>query len=104
MNKIPGLSEYMKLQKVALELNAPFSNMRKPSAYERLLLDVVRENATLFMRLDEVEAAWIWADKIIEGWDENLTPLRSYAVGTDGPSAAIELIAKDKRRWHDADC
>lgn len=104
MNKIPGLSEHMRLQKVNLDLNLPLSDTRKPSAYERLLLDVVRENATLFMRLDEVEAAWIWTDKIIEGWRENLTPLRSYAAGSDGPTAAIELIVKDGRRWHEAQC
>ncbi len=104
MNKIPGLSEHMRLQKVALELNNPINHKRKSSAYERLLLDVIRDNATLFMRLDEVEAAWKWADKIIEGWSDNLTPLRTYTAGTDGPSASIELIARDGRSWHDECC
>ncbi|MCF6173516.1 MAG: glucose-6-phosphate dehydrogenase [Campylobacteraceae bacterium] len=104
MNKIPGLSKNMKLQRVALELNNPINQKRKSSAYERLLLDVVLDNATLFMRLDEVEAAWKWADKIIEGWEENSTPMRNYTAGTDGPSAAIELIARDGRSWHDECC
>lgn len=101
MNKIPGLSESMQLQQVELELNAPMNNRRKPEAYERLLLDVIRANPTLFMRLDEVEAAWKWADSIIEGWAANMTPMKKYNAGTDGPSAAIHLIARDGRSWHD---
>ena len=78
MNKIPGLSENMKLQEVNLELNAPHTKKRKSDAYERLILDVIRANATLFMRLDEVEAAWKWADPIIEGWENNLLPMKKY--------------------------
>ena len=101
MNKIPGLSASMQLQQVELELNAPMNNRRKPEAYERLLLDVIRANPTLFMRLDEVEAAWKWADTIIEGWAANMTPMKKYNAGTDGPSAAIHLIARDGRSWHD---
>ncbi len=101
MNKIPGLSESMHLQPVELELNASHNTQRKPEAYERLLLDVIRANPTLFMRLDEVEAAWKWADKIIEGWSNNLTPMKSYNAGSDGPSAAVQLIARDGRSWHD---
>ncbi len=101
MNKIPGLSEQMHLQKVDLELNAPLDEPRKPEAYERLLLDVIRSNPTLFMRLDEVEAAWKWADIILEGWAENMVPMKSYAAGTDGPTAAIELVARDARTWHE---
>jgi glucose-6-phosphate 1-dehydrogenase len=101
MNKIPGLSETMRLQQVSLELNAPLNMDHKPDAYERLLLDVIRANPTLFMRLDEVEAAWKWADVILEGWAENIVQMKSYSAGTDGPSAAIQLIARDGRSWHD---
>lgn len=101
MNKIPGLSEVMKLQQVDLELNSPHTQQRKPDAYERLILDVIRDNATLFMRLDEVEAAWKWTDKIIEGWQNNMTPMKFYPAGTDGPTAAVQLIAKDGRSWND---
>ncbi|HHD77382.1 MAG TPA: glucose-6-phosphate dehydrogenase, partial [Campylobacteraceae bacterium] len=101
MNKIPGLSEQMRLQQVDLELNAPMETSRKPEAYERLLLDVIRANPTLFMRLDEVEAAWKWADLILEGWAENIVPMKSYSAGSDGPSAAIALIERDGRSWHD---
>ena len=101
INKVPGLSENMRLQEVDLELNAPVTNKRKNDAYERLLLDVIRSNPTLFMRLDEVEEAWKWVDTIIEAWENNLTPMTSYTAGTNGPSASIQLIAKDGRAWHD---
>jgi len=101
MNKIPGLSEQMRLQQVDLELNSPTNEERKPEAYERLMLDVIRSNPTLFMRLDEVEAAWKWADIILKGWSENIVPMKSYSAGTDGPTAAVELIARDGRSWHD---
>ncbi len=101
MNKVPGLTKQMHLQEVDLELNAPVNVERKIGAYERLLLDVIRSNPTLFMRLDEVEAAWKWADAILEGWAENSVPMKSYSAGTDGPSSAIALIERDGRSWHD---
>lgn len=101
MNKIPGLSEQMRLQQVDLELNSPIDTARKPEAYERLLLDVIRSNPTLFMRLDEVEAAWKWADVILKGWSENIVPMKSYQAGTDGPSASIQLVVQDGVSWHD---
>lgn len=101
MNKIPGLSEEMRLQQVELELNTPLTLSHKPTAYERLLLDVIRANPTLFMRLDEVEAAWKWADVILDAWAENQVPMKNYSAGTDGPTAGIELIARDGRSWHD---
>ncbi|WP_309497160.1 glucose-6-phosphate dehydrogenase [Sulfurovum sp.] len=101
MNKIPGLSEQMKLKKVELELNTPLNMEHKPDAYERLLLDVIRANPTLFMRLDEVDAAWKWADIILDAWAEDTVPMKSYSAGTDGPSAAVQLIARDGRSWHD---
>ena len=101
MNKIPGLGETMQLQEVNLELNAPHTDKRKPDAYERLILDVIRANPTLFMRLDEVEAAWRWADPILEGWDSNLVPMKKYTAGSGGPTAAVQLIAQDGRSWND---
>jgi len=101
MNKVPGLTEQMNLQSVELELNAPELKKRKFSAYERLLLDVIRSNPTHFMRLDEVEAAWKWVDGIIEAWEENLVPMKSYTAGTEGPTAAIAMIERDGRSWHE---
>lgn len=101
MNKIPGLNEQMRLKQVELELNNPIEQDRKPEAYERLLLDVIRSNPTHFMRLDEVEAAWRWADIILEGWEENIVPMKEYSAGTDGPTAAIAMIERDGRSWHE---
>jgi len=102
MHKIPGLDEKMKLQEVSLELNPPRSFVRKNEAYERLLLDVIRANPTLFMRLDEVKAAWKWTDKIISAWQNNITPMQTYKAGTNGPSSAISMLAKDERVWHES--
>jgi glucose-6-phosphate 1-dehydrogenase len=70
-------------------------------AYERLLMDVVRGNPTLFMRKDEVAAAWRWIDPILEGWaTEGVLP-RPYPAGSWGPSDATALIARDGRAWHE---
>lgn len=101
MNKVPGLADGMKLQQVDLELNSQQKVKKQPNAYEKLILDAICSNPTLFMRLDEVELAWKWADKIIEGWKNNITPMKRYSAGTDGPSAGIQLIAIDGRSWND---
>ncbi len=101
MNKIPGLNEGMRLQQVELDLNVAENAPRVPDAYEHLLLDVIRDNPTLFMRRDEVEAAWVWADKILDGWKmQGITP-KHYIAGTDGPSASIALIERDGRSWYE---
>ena len=101
MHKIPGLTGQMRLRPVELELNSPEKSPRKPEAYERLLLDVVRGNATLFMRRDEVEAAWKWADVILSAWDEGTVPMKHYSAGSEGPSGAIAMIERDGRSWHE---
>jgi len=74
---------------------------RHPEAYERLLMDVVRGNQTLFMRRDEVEAAWSWVDPIIAAWAESGNAPRPYSAGSWGPSAAIALVERDGRTWHE---
>ena len=104
MNKIPGLGKGMQLRPVELELNTVENDPQSPTAYERLLLDVVKNDATLFMRRDEVEAAWQWADTIIQAWEEDNIKVKKYSAGTDGPSSAVALIERDGRSWHeDAD-
>lgn len=100
MNKVPGLSEGMRLQKVELDLNIAENAPRAPDAYEHLILDVIRNNPTLFMRRDEVEAAWVWTDKILNGWKEKDIKPKSYQAGTNGPSASIAMIEKDGRSWY----
>jgi len=77
---------------------------RHREAYERLLMDVVRGNQTLFMRRDEVEIAWAWVDPIIAAWRESGAAPRPYPAGSWGPSAAIALVERDGRTWYeDAD-
>jgi glucose-6-phosphate 1-dehydrogenase len=70
-------------------------------AYERLLMDVVRGNPTLFMRKDEVAAAWRWIDPILDGWQSEGVVPRPYPAGSWGPSDATALIARDGRAWHE---
>lgn len=74
---------------------------RMPDAYERLLMDVVRGNQTLFMRGDEVEAAWKWIDPIIETWETSGRKPELYDSGSTGPMGAVEMIARDYRRWRE---
>ncbi len=74
---------------------------RYPDAYERLLMDSVRGNPTLFMRRDEVEAAWSWVEPIIEAWEDSREPPRLYPAGSWGPTSAIALIERDGRTWYE---
>ena len=101
INKVPELSQNMRLEEVDLELITPSTSNRKNEAYERLLLDVIKSNPTLFMRLDEVESAWKWVDTILEAWDDNLVPMKKYTAGTNGPSASVQLVAVDGRDWYE---
>jgi glucose-6-phosphate 1-dehydrogenase len=72
-----------------------------PDAYERLIMDVIRGNQTLFMRGDEVEAAWEWADPIIAGWEGRHDVPKLYDPGSPGPEDALVLMHRDGRRWRD---
>ncbi len=72
-----------------------------PDAYERLIMDVIRGNQTLFMRGDEVEAAWAWTDPIIAGWDDRGDKPKRYDPFSTGPEEALMLLHKDGRRWRE---
>ncbi|MFT0859919.1 glucose-6-phosphate dehydrogenase [Ancylobacter sp. G4_0304] len=99
MIKDPGPGG-IRLTHVPLDMSfAKAFKVRNPDAYERLILDVVRGNQTLFMRRDEVQAAWEWVDPILEAWRNSKEPPRPYTAGTWGPSAAIALIERDGRTW-----
>ncbi len=101
MIKDPGPGG-MRLRQVPLDMSFSTAfGVRNPDAYERLVLDVVRGNQTLFMRRDEVEAAWRWIDPILEAWAASAEPPKPYTAGTWGPSAAIALIERDGRTWAD---
>ena len=71
-----------------------------PEAYERLLLDVMTGDASLFMRRDAVEASWTWVTEILKGWETHSTKwLPEYPAGTWGPIEADRLIETDGRKW-----
>jgi len=70
-------------------------------AYERLIMDVIRGNQTLFMRGDEVEAAWAWTDPIIQGWEARNDVPKPYDNGSVGPGDAVELMRRDGRQWRE---
>ncbi|MFZ3582567.1 glucose-6-phosphate dehydrogenase [Loktanella sp. DJP18] len=70
-------------------------------AYERLIMDVIRGNQTLFMRGDEVEAAWAWTDPLIDGWEGRNDVPKHYEQGSAGPEDAMMLMHRDGRRWRD---
>ncbi|MFP7672778.1 glucose-6-phosphate dehydrogenase [Marivita sp. S0852] len=72
-----------------------------PDAYERLIMDVIRGNQTLFMRGDEVEAAWAWTDPLIEGWQARNDVPKEYDAGSVGPEDALMLMHRDGRKWRD---
>src|SRR5437763_655666 len=104
MAKAPGLDRQgLRLREVPLDLGLmnAFSEYRRRIAYERLLLDLIEGDPTLFVRRDEVEAQWTWIDRIRAAWaDKSMTP-RPYPSGTWGPSAAIALTERDGISWHE---
>ena len=102
MIKDPGPGG-MRLRYVPLDMSFAESFAdRNPDAYERLIMDVIRGNQTLFMRRDEVEAAWRWIDPIIGAWEDNKQPAQLYTAGTWGPSGSIALIEREGRTWHES--
>ncbi|GAA2868350.1 glucose-6-phosphate dehydrogenase [Streptosporangium fragile] len=101
MAKEPGAGEVtLKPVPLGLSFAETFAG-RVPDAYERLLLDVLAGNPTLFMRRDEVEAAWRWIDPIRSEWDAQTMPPEPYAAGTPGPAGALDLVARSGRSWHE---
>jgi glucose-6-phosphate 1-dehydrogenase len=104
MAKEPGLDrEGIRLREVPLNLSldSEFAGTRRRIAYERLLLDLIEGDQTLFVRRDEVEAQWTWIDAIRAGWVANDMKPKSYASGSWGPSAAVALTERDGVTWQD---
>jgi glucose-6-phosphate 1-dehydrogenase len=99
LSKQPG--EIMRLRPVNLGLH--FSDTFKEKsldAYERLITDVAKGNLTLFMRRDELDAAWAWIDPIREGWLQSDEAPKPYTAGSWGPAASSALIGRDEFSWH----
>lgn len=104
MAKQPGLDrEGVRLREVPLNLSldTEFASTRRRIAYERLLLDLIEGDPTLFVRRDEVEAQWEWVDAIRAGWEAQGMKPKPYASGSWGPSAAIALTERDGVTWHE---
>jgi glucose-6-phosphate 1-dehydrogenase len=95
--KIPGTR--MKLRPVNMEFLYGTSFLsQSPEAYERLIMDAMRGDATLFTRDDEVEAQWRIIDPILQGWSQSDGAVPQYEAGTDGPEEANALMAEG-HRW-----
>jgi glucose-6-phosphate 1-dehydrogenase len=103
MAKTPGLDRQgVRLREMSLDIGAnAFSEYRRRIAYERLLLDLIEGDPTLFVRRDEVEAQWSWIDRIRAGWTERGMTPRPYPAGAWGPTAAIALAERDGISWHE---
>jgi glucose-6-phosphate 1-dehydrogenase len=104
MAKTPGLDRQgVRLREIPLDIGLAnaFSEYRRRIAYERLLLDLIEGDPTLFVRRDEVEAQWTWIDRIRAAWAEKGITPRPYPAGTWGPSAAIALTERDGISWHE---
>jgi glucose-6-phosphate 1-dehydrogenase len=97
--KIPG--DELALGGVAMDFGYA-KGFRRPAmdAYERLLLDCMRGQGTLFVRRDVVDLQWRFVTPILEAWETSLTPPALYDRGSCGPPEADALIARDGRRWH----
>jgi glucose-6-phosphate 1-dehydrogenase len=98
-SKLPGPKVRIYPVKMDFHYGATFGDS-SPEAYERLLLDVMAGDATLFMRRDAVEAAWAWMMGILDAWDAGRTRyLPEYPTGEWGPVEADRLIKADGRKW-----
>lgn len=96
--KEPG--EGIRLSDVALNLDfAEASSSRRVESYERLLLDALHGDLTLFVRDDELSAAWAWIDPIMHAWQNDSEGLKSYIAGSWGPAAASYLLAQHGAAW-----
>ena len=105
MNKAPGLDARIRLQQIPLSLSWGMDEQGRPPrrriAYERLLLDALAGDSTLFVRRDEAEKAWEWVDGVSRAWADTDSKPKVYAAGTGGPSAADGLIERTGRAWHE---
>ena len=99
--KVPGTSLAVRPVRMHFSYNSEFGAYT-PEAYERLLLEAMAGDATLFIRRDEVETAWQFVDSVRAGWEgKPLTNREFYAAGTWGPVAAEDLLALNGHHWRD---
>lgn len=97
--KVPDTISDMRSVDMEFHYADSFGPTAIPESYERLLLDALTGDASLFTRADEVETAWGLIDPIIESWDATQSPIAFYEPGSWGPAEANEVLARDKRNW-----
>ena len=105
MNKKPGLDQQMKLQPIQMSLSWGQGDKdakppRRRIAYERLLLDALAGDSTLFVRRDEAEQAWKWVDEVSDAWRDAAFKPKPYVAGSWGPAEADLLLARTGRQWN----
>jgi glucose-6-phosphate 1-dehydrogenase len=96
--KVPGSEPRIKPVNMDFRYQSAFGG-KPPEAYERLLLDAIHGDSTLFIRRDEVEESWKYIDRLQEGWANDDPPLPAYTAGTWGPAEAHVMLAQDGRTW-----
>ena len=103
LNKVPGLSDGLRLQRTMLDLSfsEAFGKERIAGAYERLILEVMQGKQALFICREEVERSWQWTDSIQEAWAKANEPPKPYPAGSWGPVASVALLARDEREWEE---
>jgi len=99
--KVPDSIHETQTVKMAFQYTDAFGSVVMPDAYERLLLDALKGDASLFARSDGIERAWRLLDPVLSGWRDTpeISPLLPYAKGTWGPEAARELLARANHKW-----
>ena len=100
--KRPGMQYQIHPVEMDFEYDESFAQ-RLPEAYERLLLDVLRGDSTLFTRTDELEAAWEFVTPVLEHWDRVASEPETYAAGSWGPSRADQMLFRSGRAWRQPD-
>ncbi|MBR9912248.1 MAG: glucose-6-phosphate dehydrogenase [Gammaproteobacteria bacterium] len=102
-SKLHSLKDKMALVKQNLNLDflGTSGNDRIPDAYERLFLDAIKGDQSLFVGREEVEESWRWCDALIKAWNEQALEVKSYHAGSWGPTKADLLIERDGRSWHE---
>ncbi|WP_394838990.1 glucose-6-phosphate dehydrogenase [Pendulispora rubella] len=98
ISKEPGQATILRDVSMDFRYGTAFGS-NTPEAYERLLLDAIRGDATLFTRSDEVEHQWAFIDPVFEAWNAGAAPPPQYPAGSWGPEQADDLLARDGRRW-----
>jgi glucose-6-phosphate 1-dehydrogenase len=98
--KVPGTALNIQPVKMDFHYATSFGKI-SPEAYERLLLDAIAGDATLFARRDEVEEAWKFIDHIERAWHQSAKPppMAEYVAGSWGPKEADDLLLQDGNQW-----